>query len=305
MNEFQKDLLACLSTRPHRISPKWFYDTMGSQLFEQICELPEYYPTRTEMALLERHASDIAKHIGRDAEVIEFGAGASRKVRLLLDALESPSRFIPIDISGEHLLASVAELKARYRGIDVLPVIADFTQSIELPSPRGRRVGFFPGSSIGNFEPEHAQRMLQDFASVLTGGWLLIGVDLVKDPQKLHAAYNDSAGITAAFNLNLWTRANREAGADFDTSRWMHSAFYNAPHHRIEMHLVSRCEQRVSVAGQSFTFDEGDSVHTESSYKYSLNGFQDLACAAGWSPQAVWTDPTRSFSVHLLRCDPR
>ena len=305
MNEFQKDLLACLSTRPHRISPKWFYDTMGSQLFEQICELPEYYPTRTEMALLERHASDIAKHIGRDAEVIEFGAGASRKVRLLLDALESPSRFIPIDISGEHLLASVAELKARYRDIDVLPVIADFTQSIELPSPHGRRVGFFPGSSIGNFEPEHAQRMLQDFASVLTGGWLLIGVDLVKDPQKLHAAYNDSAGITAAFNLNLLRRANREAGADFDTAMWMHSAFYNPPLRRIEMHLVSRCKQPVCVAGQSFTLDEGGSIHTKNSYKYSVTGFQALACAAGWTPQTVWTDPDRTFSMHLLRCDPR
>ncbi len=305
MNQFQTDLLACLSTRPHRISPKWFYDTMGSQLFEQICELPEYYPTRTEVALLERHASDIARHIGRDAEVIEFGAGASRKVRLLLDALESPSRFIPIDISGEHLLASVAELKARYRDIEVLPVIADFTQSVELPSPRGRRVGFFPGSSIGNFEPQHAQRMLQDFATLLTGGWLLIGVDLVKDPQQLHTAYNDSAGITAAFNLNLLRRANHEAGADFDTAMWMHSAFYNPPHRRIEMHLVSRCEQRVSVAGHSFTLDEGDSIHTENSYKYSVPGFQALACAAGWTPQAVWTDADRTFSMHLLRCDSR
>lgn len=304
MTEFQTDLLACLSTRPHHISPKWFYDTHGSLLFEKICELPEYYPTRTEVALLEKHAKDIAQYIGRDAEVIEFGAGASRKVRLLLSALESPSRFVPIDISGEHLLASVAALKAEYPGIDMLPVIADFTQSVELPSPRGRRVGFFPGSSIGNFEPAHARCLLQDFAAMLTGGWLLIGVDLVKDPQILHAAYNDSAGITAAFNLNLWTRANREAGADFDTSMWMHSAFYNAPYHRIEMHLVSRCSQRVTMANQSISFDEGESVHTESSYKYSIASFQSLACTAGWTPQAVWTDPAQSFSVHLLRCAP-
>jgi dimethylhistidine N-methyltransferase len=303
MTEFQAALLTSLSTRPHHVSPKWFYDTKGSQLFDQICELPEYYPTRTEVALLERHAGDVARYIGRNAEVIEFGAGASRKVRLLLGALESPSRFVPIDISGEHLLASVSELKAQYPGIDVMPVIADFTQSVELPSPRGRRVGFFPGSSIGNFEPEQARHMLRDFATMLTGGWLLIGVDLLKDPQILHAAYNDSAGITAAFNLNLWTRANREAGADFDTSMWMHSAFYNPPHHRIEMHLVSRCAQQVRLAGQSFTFDEGDSVHTESSYKYSVASFQDLACTAGWTPQAVWTDPAQSFSVHLLRCD--
>jgi len=237
--------------------------------------------------------------------VVEFGAGASRKVRLLLSALESPSRFLPIDISGAHLLASVAALKADFPGIDVLPVIADFTQSVELPSPRGRRVGFFPGSSIGNFEPAHARCLLHDFAAMLTGGWLLIGVDLLKDPQILHAAYNDSAGITAAFNLNLWTRANREAGADFNTAMWMHSAFYNPPHHRIEMHLVSRCAQRVSLGGQSFTFDEGESVHTESSYKYSIAGFQALACTAGWTPQAVWTDPAQSFSVHLLHCHPQ
>jgi dimethylhistidine N-methyltransferase len=305
MTAFQADLLTCLSTRPHHISPKWFYDTQGSQLFEQICELPEYYPTRTEVALLERHAIDIAGLIGRNAEVIEFGAGASRKVRLLLSALESPSRFVPIDISGAHLLASVAALKAKFPGIDVMPIIADFTQPVELPSPHGRRVGFFPGSSIGNFEPEHARRMLQGFATMLTGGWLLIGVDLLKDPKRLHAAYNDSAGITAAFNLNLWTRANREAGTDFDTSMWMHAAFYNAPHHRIEMHLVSRGAQEVTMAGQSFTFEEGDSVHTESSYKYSIASFQGLACSAGWTPQAVWTDPAQSFSVHLLRCDRR
>lgn len=305
MTDFQADLLTCLSNRPHHISPKWFYDPRGSQLFEQICELPEYYPTRTEVALLERHACDIAEYIGRNAEVIEYGAGASRKVRLLLGALESPSRFVPIDISGEHLLASVSELKAQYPAIDVMPVIADFTQAVELPPARGRRVGFFPGSSIGNFEPAHARRMLQDFATMLTGGWLLIGVDLLKEPQVLHAAYNDRAGITAAFNLNLWTRANREAGADFDTSKWMHSAFYNPPQHRIEMHLVSRCAQQVRVAGHAFTFEEGDSVHTESSYKYSIFSFQSLARTAGWTPQTVWTDPAQSFAVHLLRCDQR
>lgn len=301
--EFQTDLLRCLGKRPHHISPKWFYDTRGSQLFEQICELPEYYPTRTEMALLESHASDMAQHIGPQAEVVEFGAGASRKVRQLLNALESPSRFVPIDISGEHLLASVAALRADYPCIEVLPVIADFTQGVELPAPVGRRVGFFPGSSIGNFEPEHARRMLQEFAAQLTGGCLLIGVDLLKDPAILHAAYNDSAGVTAAFNLNLWSRANREAGADFNTSQWVHSAFYNAPFQRIEMHLVSRCAQQVRVAGQCFSFDEGDSVHTENSQKYSIKGFQDLAGTAGWTPQAVWTDLAQSFSMHLLRCD--
>jgi dimethylhistidine N-methyltransferase len=305
MTEFQTDLLRCLANRPHHISPKWFYDTRGSQLFEQICELPEYYPTRTEMALLARHASDIAGLIGPEAEVVEFGAGASRKVRLLLDALESPTRYVPIDISGEHLLACASALKADYPALDVLPVVADFTHGVELPERVGRRVGFFPGSSIGNFEPDHARQMLKEFAAQLTGGCLLIGVDLLKEPHILHAAYNDSAGVTAAFNLNLWTRSNREAGADFNTSQWAHSAFYNAPLQRIEMHLVSRCAQQVRVAGRSFRFDEGDSVHTENSHKYSIKGFQDLACSAGWTPQSVWTDPAQSFSIHLLRCDQR
>ena len=184
------------------------------------------------------------------------------------------------------------------------PVVADFTQILELPPASGRRVGFFPGSSIGNFDPAQAASQLRRFAALLAGGGLLIGVDLVKDPRVLHAAYNDSAGVTAAFNLNLWARANREADADFDLAQWMHSAFYNAPCRRIEMHLVSRCAQQVTFGGRVFDFAEGDSVHTENSYKYTVDGFQELARAAGWLPRAVWSDTERQFSLHWLQCGP-
>ncbi len=302
MTDFARELVAGLSSRPRAVSPKWFYDVAGSQLFERICELPEYYPTRTECALLERHAAEIAQWIGPQADIVEFGAGASRKVRLLLAALDSPSRYLPVDIAGEHLRDAVASLREAHPSLPMQPLVADFTGPIELPPPSGRRVGFFPGSSIGNFDPSQAVGLLRRFAALLSGGGLLIGVDLVKDPAALHAAYNDSAGVTAAFNLNLWARANREAGADFDLAQWMHSAFYNAPHRRIEMHLVSRRSQRVTVAAQAFDFAEGDSVHTENSYKYDVDGFQQLARSAGWLPRAVWTDAERLFSVHWLQC---
>lgn len=298
--EFQHALTTGLARRPRSIAPKWFYDAEGSRLFERICELPEYYPTRTEFALLDRHAAAIASRIGARCEIVEFGAGAIHKVRLLLGALDAPLRFVPIDISGEHLLEAAAALRAEYPALDVQPVVGDFTGALALPPPVGRRVGFFPGSSIGNFDPPRATILLRDFASLLAGGGLLIGVDLVKDPAVLHAAYNDSAGVTAAFNLNLWARANREAGADFDLSQWMHSAFYNAPLQRIEMHLVSRCAQRVTIAGETFEFAEGDSVHTENSYKYTVAGFQALAREAGFAAAACWTDSEKRFALHWL-----
>jgi dimethylhistidine N-methyltransferase len=208
---------------------------------------------------------------------------------------------VPVDISGEHLLGAVDLLRADHPGLIVEPLVADFTADMDLPAAIGPRVGFFPGSSIGNFEPASAQRLLQHFDRLLDGGWLLIGVDLVKDPQRLHAAYNDAAGVTAAFNLNLWVRANREANADFVIADWMHSAFYNPPLKRIEMHLVSRARQRVTIGDQVIEFFEGDSVHTESSYKYSVEGFRQLAREAGWQPTMAWTDLQRQFSMHLLR----
>ena len=301
MSEFVRSLKEGLLRRPRAISPKWFYDEAGSMLFERICDLPEYYPTRVELALLKRHAGEIADLIGPAVDLVEFGAGATRKARILLAALDSPARFVPVDISGEHLLDAVDRLRNDHTGLLVAPLVADFTGDMVLPPAIGRRSGFFPGSSIGNFEPEAALRLLQRFERLLDGGWLLIGVDLVKDPRLLHAAYNDAAGVTAGFNLNLWVRANREANADFVIDNWMHSAFYNPPLHRIEMHLVSRVQQRVSVGDEVIEFAEGDSVHTENSYKYTVEGFRHLAREAGWLPQAVWTDSQNLFSMHLLR----
>ncbi|MDP1534117.1 MAG: L-histidine N(alpha)-methyltransferase [Rubrivivax sp.] len=300
LSAFASELLAGLQARPRAVAPKWFYDERGSALFERICELPEYYPTRTELALLDRHAPAMAALIGPGAEIVEFGAGASRKVRVLLDALDTPRRFVPVDISGAHLERAAAALRAERPGLEVLPQVADFTQSLSLPAAAGRRIGFFPGSSIGNFEPPVAEQLLRRMAGWLAGGGLLIGVDLVKDPAELHAAYNDAQGVTADFNLNLLARANRELGADFVLANWAHSAFYQPALQRIEMHLVSRCDQAVTLCGVRLEFAEGDSVHTENSCKYTVAGFQRLARGAGFEPQAVWTDAARRFSLHWL-----
>jgi dimethylhistidine N-methyltransferase len=301
LTAIEEEFLAGLSARPRSIAPKWFYDLRGSQLFERICELPEYYPTRVEIALLERHCGELAGRLGPGVEIVEFGAGASRKVLALARALERPAAYRPIDISGEYLRAAVAPLAAMLPGLPVLPLVADYTAPLRLPPAAGPRLGFYPGSSIGNFDPPEAAALLRRLGAALGGGSLLIGVDLVKDPAILHAAYNDAAGVTAEFNLNLWARANREAGADFDLGQWRHAAFYNPPLRRIEMHLVSRRAQRVRVAGQRFDFEEGESVHTESSYKYTVEGFQRLARSAGWSAEQAWVDAERNFSLHWLR----
>jgi dimethylhistidine N-methyltransferase len=302
-SSFAADVRAMLASHPRRISPKWFYDERGSRLFDAICELPEYYPTRTELAILTGHAREIAAQMGPRAEIVEFGAGSLRKIRLLLDAMDRPARYLPIDISGEHLARSAAELQRDYAGLDVQPVVADYTQRLLLPAPvqgAGTRVGFFPGSTIGNFTPEEALHFFVVAGQVLRGGALLVGADLVKDPDVLHAAYNDSQGVTAQFNLNLLARANRELGTDFDLSRFWHSSFYNAPLSRIEMHLVSRERQAVRLAGQEFGFDEGEAIHTENSYKFTIEGLHALAVRAGFRPGPVWTDPARLFSVHWL-----
>jgi dimethylhistidine N-methyltransferase len=300
---FAADLARALATRPRSISPKYFYDARGSQLFDRICELPEYYPTRTELAILSDHADEIARQMGPRAEIVEFGAGSCVKVGLLLDAMDRPARYLPIDISGQHLAASAAQLRAQYPELDVQPVVADYTQRLLLPAPvsgDGQRVGFFPGSTIGNFTPAEALHFLQVAGQVLRGGALLLGADLIKDPAALHAAYNDAQGVTAAFNLNLLARANRELGADFVPEQFAHSAFYNAPLQRIEMHLVSRCRQQVKLAGQSHGFEEGDTLHTENSYKFTIEGLRALAARAGFRPGPVWTDPRRMFSLHWL-----
>ena len=298
--DFARDLVAGLRARPRAVSPKYFYDAEGSRLFDLICELPEYYPTRTELALLAEHAGEMAALIGSGAEIVEFGAGASRKVRLLLDALVSPRRYVPVDISGEHLEEAAQALRADYAALEVRPLVADFTQGLQLPPAAGRRVGFFPGSSIGNFDPVEAERLLQRMAGWLDGGGLLIGVDLVKDPARLHAAYNDAQGVTAAFNLNLLARANRELGADFDLAGFAHYAHYNPDAQRIEMHLLSRRAQRVTLCGDVLDFAEGAALHTENSYKHTVDGFHALARRAGFRPGAVWVDAARDFSLHWL-----
>jgi dimethylhistidine N-methyltransferase len=311
--EFGRDMLAGLAGRPRSVAPKFFYDSVGSALFDRICELPEYYPTRTELQILREHAHDIARCIGPHADIIEFGAGSSRKVRLLLEALPQPRRFVPIDISADHLHAAAEMLRLEHSGLLVQPLAADFTRPFDLPAlPLGpgpvRRVGFFPGSSIGNFTPDEALRFLRDAAALLRGGnsrdsapgGLLVGVDLVKDPAVLHAAYNDAAGVTAAFNLNLLARANRELGSDFDLAQFDHYAFYEPRLQRIEMHLVSRVAQRAQVAGQAFDFAAGESLHTENSHKYSVDGFRALARQAGFMPGPVWCDPKQWFSLHWL-----
>ena len=307
--EFGRELLAGLGRRPRSVPPKFFYDAAGSALFDRICELPEYYPTRTELRILSEHAHDIARCIGPHADIIEFGAGSSRKVRLLLEALPQPRRFVPIDISADHLHAAADMLRLEHPGLLVQPLAADFMQPFDLPAlPPGpepvRRVGFFPGSSIGNFTPDEALNFLRDAAALLRSdgapGGMLVGVDLIKDPAVLHAAYNDAAGVTAAFNLNLLARANRELGADFNLDAFDHYAFYEPRLQRIEMHLVSRVAQRVQVAGQPFEFAAGESLHTENSHKYSIDGFRDLARQAGYAPGPVWCDPKQWFSLHWL-----
>jgi len=302
-SEFAQDLVEALASRPRSISPKYFYDAAGSQLFDRICELPEYYPTRTELRILANNAREIAAQMGPHAEIVEFGAGSLRKVRLLLDAMRQPARYLPIDISAEHLSLSVAALQRDYPGLAVQPVAADYTLPLRLPAPlpgAGQRVGFFPGSTIGNFTPNEALRFLQGAAQLLRGGALLLGADLVKHPAVLHAAYNDAQGVTAAFNLNLLARANRELGTRFVLERFDHSAFYNAPLQRIEMHLVSRMRQTIAFGGAGYEFDEGETLHTENSYKFTIDGLHALAVRAGFRPGPVWIDPDRLFSVHWL-----
>jgi dimethylhistidine N-methyltransferase len=299
------EILAGLRARPKRLPPKYFYDERGSALFDAICEQPEYYPTRTELGIMCAHAADIAEALGEGVMVVELGSGSSVKIRLLLDALRNPCAYVPVDISRGHLTNAASRINTAYPALEVLPVCADFTQPFRLPVPKRRpaRVAvYFPGSTIGNFEPMAAQRLLELIRlRVGEGGALLIGVDLKKEVAVLHAAYNDAAGVTAEFNRNILAHVNRLADTDFDPEGFDHRAFYNAVAGRIEMHLVSRGAQRVRMDGAAIEFAGGETIHTENSYKYAPEEFAALAARAGFTVERVWTDPGRLFSVQLLR----
>jgi dimethylhistidine N-methyltransferase len=301
---FAEDVMAGLMAEPKRLPPKYFYDQRGSRLFEEITQLPEYYPTRTETAILQAHAPEIAKLIPADAAMVEFGAGSVAKARILLGAAGSQvSAYVPVDISGEFLSNGAQRLREDMPKLQVLPVAADFTRPFELPAGVGAkpRVGFFPGSTIGNFEPHEAHAFLRHAAALLgRGALLIIGVDLVKDPAILNAAYNDAAGVTAAFNLNLLERINRELDGEFKLEKFCHRAFYNREKQRVEMHLVSLARQKVRVMGKLIDFRRGETIHTENSYKYTVELFRSHARSAGWTPAAFWLDEQNYFSVHAL-----
>ncbi|TRX73219.1 L-histidine N(alpha)-methyltransferase [Pseudomonas mangiferae] len=302
-NELRQDVLAGFAASPKHTPPKFFYDRRGSELFEQICLQPEYYPTRTEEAILRRAAAEIAEIAGPGASLVELGSGASRKVRLLLEAMR-PASYLGIDISRDFLLSSTHRLGADYPWLEVHAACADFTRPMSLPADAigERPLAFFPGSSIGNFDPQDARAFLENLHALLpAGGGLLIGVDLVKDTRTLEAAYNDRAGVTAAFNLNLLWRIRDELDSDIRPAHFSHRAFYNEAQSRIEMHLASPRAQTVRIERQQFHFAPGETLHTENSYKYTVEGFQHLAGTAGFAPVHVWLDDRELFSVHYLR----
>ncbi len=301
---FLDDVLAGFAKNQKSLPAKYFYDDAGSDLFEQITRLPEYYPTRTELGILDARGPDIAAALPRGAALVEFGSGSTVKVRRLLRHMPDLAAYVPVDVSETFLLSEAAALQADYPTLRIAPIAADFTQAFALPADLGEvpRAGFFPGSTIGNFEPKEAIRLLHQFGAVLgEGATLVVGVDLVKDARILEAAYDDAAGVTAAFNLNLLTRINGDLTGTFDVGAFHHRALFNRTASRIEMHLVSRVDQTVTVAGRAFAFAEGESIHTENSYKYTIDGFRALAAQAGWSAGTVWTDPEALFSVHALR----
>jgi dimethylhistidine N-methyltransferase len=303
IGDFREALVRGLTARDKAIPCRFLYDARGSALFDRICELPEYYPTRTELGILKACAGEIAERAGPGAQMIELGGVNSSKARILLDALEEPAAYIPIDISREHLKASTVALGTERPELEVLAVCADYTQPLVLPVARGggMRLGFFPGSTIGNLQPDEATRFLAAWAERLgPGAAMLVGVDLRKDAAILEPAYDDSQGVTAEFSKNLLVRANRELGADFDTAAFAHRACYDAARGRIEIHLESLKRQTVRVGKVAILLGEGERIHVEDSYKYSLDGFRGIARAAGFRPAAVWTDPERLFSVHWL-----
>jgi len=303
-----EEVLAGLRQEPKSLPCKYLYDARGSRLFDRICELPEYYPTRTELAIMERHADEMAALLGPHCLLIEYGSGSSTETELLLTQLEAPAGYAPVDISREHLAATATRLDARYPDLEVLPVCADFTEPFELTAPRRpaqRRCVYFPGSTIGNFTRREAVDFLAGTARQAgKGGALLIGVDLDKDAAILEPAYDDAEGVTAEFNKNLLRRLNRELDADFDLERFHHRAVYAPVHKRVEMHLVSDADQRVRIDGETIGFRAGEIIVTEHSHKYTLADFRDLARQAGFEQERVWTDPHRLLSRENAICRP-
>lgn len=306
-DDFRAEVLHGLEQAPKTLPCKFFYDECGSYLFDQICELEEYYPTRTEMAIMCEHVQAMCALLGRDCTLIEYGSGSSLKTRVLLDHLEAPAAYVPIDISREHLARSAASLRAAYPHVPILPVCADYTRPFQLPpipssdDSIGRRIVYFPGSTIGNFHPAQAREFLRAIADTCgPGGGALIGVDLEKSRAILEPAYNDRKGVTAEFNLNLLHRINRELDADFDVASFRHHAFYNAECHRIEMHLESRRDQAARIGDVTIAFQKGESILTECSYKYTPAAFTALAASAGLQVRHLWVDENQLFSVFYL-----
>ena len=301
--DLRREVISGLAASPKSIPPKFFYDRRGSELFDAICELPEYYQTRTEMGILRNCVAELVEHIGPDCLLVELGSGASKKVRLLLEQLR-PSSYLGVDISKEFLLSSTKTLASDYPWLDVHAACVDFSHTLDIPHCKtfGQKVAFFPGSSIGNFDPDDAIDLLKRVADMMNrNGYLLIGVDLKKDISILNSAYNDAAGVTAEFNLNLLTRIRDELDSDIDPDAFDHRAFYNSARGRIEMHLVSTYPQSIRVEDKVFELSAGETVHTENSYKYTIEEFAELASAAGFHQQQVWTDESSLFSVQLLK----
>ena len=300
---FRKDVLEGLARPQKALPPKYFYDAQGSTLFERICRLREYYPTRTELLITRKNLRDMARFVGKRCALLEYGSGESLKTRLLIGAL-APSVYMPVDISAPALRSAVKRLLREFPRLGIVAITADFSHPLTVPAYRGtaRRVVYFPGSTIGNLTPEEAQAFLKmTRAQVGPRGAMIVGVDLKKDANILHAAYNDAQDVTATFNLNLLARINRELGGDFDLRRFAHYAFYNPLAGRIEMHLVARDAHAVNIGNYRFSFERGESIHTENSYKYSVPQFERLAANAGFEPAKLWTDARGWFGVFGLR----
>ncbi|MFG0330127.1 MAG: L-histidine N(alpha)-methyltransferase [Phycisphaerales bacterium] len=304
-DRFMSEIIDGLREDPKLLPCKYLYDQRGSELFDRICEVEAYYPTRTEMSIFRANIDAIVERCGRRCALIEYGSGSGMKTRFLLEHLDDPAALVPIEISREHLDASVRELAEVFPNLRVIPICGDYTQKIEIPpidDPQPeRRVVFFPGSTIGNFHRDEAQQFLARAARVAgSGGGLLIGVDLKKDPAVLERAYDDPDGVTREFNLNILRHINRELGANFDLDAFEHRAVYNEDEGRVEMRLVSERDQTVRLNGDAIAFETDEYIRTECSYKYTIDEFHALARDAGWTPGATWTDPQKLFSVHFM-----